>query len=88
MAAVKPVLVLYMMSWAVTESVSTQLWLDRACRVNLNLSGKPAALHIALQSHYCSCCVRKSRQTGAQRGREQSASTRQALLSFQHKVSQ
>ena len=48
LAAVKPVLVLYMMSWAVTESVSTQLWLDRACRVNLNLSGKPAALHIAL----------------------------------------
>ena len=49
LAAVKPVLVLYMMSWAVTESVSTQLWLDRACRVNLNLSGK-LTLHTTLHS--------------------------------------
>ena len=31
--------VLYMMSWAVTDSVGTQLWIDRTCRVNLNYSG-------------------------------------------------
>ena len=28
-----------MMSWAVTDSVGTQLWIDRTCRVNLNYSG-------------------------------------------------
>ena len=27
------------MAWAVTESVQTQLWIDRTCRVNLNYSG-------------------------------------------------
>ena len=32
--------VLYMMSWAVTDSVGTQLWIDRTCRVNLNYSGR------------------------------------------------
>ena len=31
--------VLYMMSYAVTDSVGTQLWLDRTCRVNLNYTG-------------------------------------------------
>ena len=31
--------VLYLMSWAITDSVGTQLWLDRTCRVNLNYSG-------------------------------------------------
>ena len=29
-----------MMSWAVTDSVGTQLWIDRTCRVNLNYSGR------------------------------------------------
>ena len=36
--------VLYMMSWAVTDSVGTQLWIDRTCRVNLNYSGRPLFL--------------------------------------------
>ena len=30
--AVKPLLVIYMMSWAVTSSVNTQLWLFKTCR--------------------------------------------------------
>ena len=38
--AVKPLLVIYMMSWAVTESVSTQLWIDKTCRINLNFTGR------------------------------------------------
>ena len=33
-----------MMSWAVTDSVGTQLWIDRTCRVNLNYSGGPLFL--------------------------------------------
>ena len=33
-----------MMSWAVTDSVGTQLWIDRTCRVNLNYSGRPLFL--------------------------------------------
>ena len=33
-----------MMSWAVTDSVGTQLWIDRTCRVNLNYSGEPLFL--------------------------------------------
>ena len=33
-----------MMSWAVTDSVGTQLWIDRTCRVNLNYSGGPLCL--------------------------------------------
>ena len=34
----KPLLVIYMMSWAVTDSVNTQLWLYKTCTVNLNYS--------------------------------------------------
>ena len=37
--AVKPVLVIYMMSWAVTDSVGTQLWIYKTCRVYFNQTG-------------------------------------------------
>ena len=37
--AVKPLLVIYMMSWAVTDSVNSQLWLYKTCKVNFNYSG-------------------------------------------------
>ena len=38
--AVKPLLIIYMMSWAVTNSVGTQLWIYKTCTVNFNTSGK------------------------------------------------
>ena len=38
--AVKPLLVIYMMSWAVTSSVTTQLWLFKTCRNYYNQTGK------------------------------------------------
>ena len=38
--AVKPLLVIYMMSWAVTSSVGTQLWLFRTCRNYYNQTGE------------------------------------------------
>ena len=37
--AVKPLLVIYMMSWAVTSSVTTQFWLFRTCRNYYNQTG-------------------------------------------------
>ena len=37
--AVKPLLVIYMMSWAVTDSVGTQLWIYKTCRVYFNQTG-------------------------------------------------
>ena len=36
---VKPLLVIYMMSWALTDSVNSQLWLYKTCKVNFNYSG-------------------------------------------------
>ena len=38
--AVKPLLIIYMMSFAITESVGTQLWLFKTCTVNFNYSSK------------------------------------------------
>ena len=38
--AVKPLLVIYMMSWAVTSSVTTQLWLFKTCRNYYNQTGQ------------------------------------------------
>ena len=38
--AVKPLLIIYMMSWAVTNSVGTQLWIYKTCTVNFNSSGR------------------------------------------------
>ena len=34
----KPLLIIYMMSWAVTNSVGTELWLYKTCTVNFNSS--------------------------------------------------
>ena len=28
------------LNWFITDSVGTQLWIDRTCRINLNYSGK------------------------------------------------
>ena len=39
MFAVKPVLVIYMMSYVVTASVGTQLWLYKTCKVYFNQTG-------------------------------------------------
>ena len=36
---VKPLLVIYMMSWAVTSAVGTQLWLFKTCRNYYNQTG-------------------------------------------------
>ena len=43
--------VLYMMSWAVTDSVGTQLWIDRTCRVNLNYSGSYQTVNCSQENH-------------------------------------
>ena len=38
--AVKPVLVIYMMSYVVTASVGTQLWLYKTCKVYFKHTGR------------------------------------------------
>ena len=38
--AVKPVLVIYMMSYVVTASVGTQLWLYKTCKVYFKQTGR------------------------------------------------
>ena len=41
------------MSWAVTDSVGTQLWIDRTCRINLNYSGGPLCLAFCFGLSFC-----------------------------------
>ena len=48
--AVKPLLVIYMMSWAVTSSVGTQLWLFRTCRNYYNQTGEGTKTYIILNT--------------------------------------